>query len=288
MSTNWKQKLKCLLNKLNGKEKSFAEANIEAVKKSCKGIGPDADKPDKYSGARMVVNIASVHVPDFVKHVYKNGYDLGKYRIGKQRQKNEPKIRELVDDALPVSEPHKMYFGAVSLSGAGIRFYGDICLVLKGERIPKCTVILDRNSYDLVRQPFSDDLEGYPAKLKEKAKEISARWDQLGYVAAIKVVFPYSGKPRRMTSGQIAAGLLDDEDYIEVLKEGSFYHSDIESARISNAEAAAVSHIEDKQTLGPPATAAELLLANQRRQAIRELENSGIDVVVSTTPGRTK
>lgn len=91
-----------------------------------------------------------------------------------------------------------------------------------------------------------------------------------------------------MTSGQIAAELLDDEDYVEVLKEGSFSYSDLETARISNAEAAAASHIEGKQTLGPPATAAELLFVAQRRQAIQALDANGVDVVVSTTSGRIK
>lgn len=158
MPTDWNQKLNDLLGQLSGEEKSFAEANVEAVKRSCYGYGPDAANPDPSSGARVVVNIASVHVPDFVRNGYKNGYDLGRYRIGQDRQGDTPKTRELVDDALPVSDASNVYFGAASLTGAGIRFYGDICMVLKGKAIPASTVVLDRNSYDLVRQPFSNDL----------------------------------------------------------------------------------------------------------------------------------
>jgi len=145
------------------------------------------------------VNIASVHVLDFVKNGYKNGYDLGRYRIGQDRQGNTPKTRELVDDALPVSDVSNVYFGAASLTGAGIRFYGDICMVLKGEVILASTVVLDRNSYDLVRQPFSNDLQSEPDKLKQKALEISGSWSELADIAATKTVFPYSGKTRRMT-----------------------------------------------------------------------------------------
>lgn len=288
MPTDWNQKLNDLLGQLSSEEKSFAEANVEAVKRSIYGYGPDAANPDPSSGVRVVVNIASVHVPDFVKNGYKNGYDLGRHRIGQDRQGDTPKTRELVDDALPVSDASNVYFGAASLTGAGIRFYGDICMVLKGEVIPASTVVLDRNSYDLVRQPFSNDLESEPDKLEEKALEISGRWSELADIAATKTVFPYSGKTRRMTSGQIAAELLDDEDYVEVLKEGNFSNSDLETARISNAEAAAASHIEGKQILGPPATATELLFVAQRRQAIQALDANGVDVVVSTTSGRIK
>lgn len=288
MATDWKQKLNDLLSQLSGETKAFGEANVEAVRRSCIGYGPDATVADPFSGARVVVNIASVHVPDFVKNGYKNGYDLGRYRIGENRRSDKSKTRELVDDALPVQDASNVYFGAASLSGSGIRFYGDICMVLKGDVIPSSTVVLDRNSYDLVRQPFSSVLQSEPEKLKKKAREISGRWDELPEIAATKAVFPYSGKTRRMTSGQIAAEVLDDEDYIEVLKEGSFSHSDLETARVSAAEAAAASHIESKQTLGPAATAAELLFVAQRRQAIQALDANGVNVVVSTTSGRSR
>lgn len=284
----WKAQVSNLLSQLTGPGKRFAQANVDAVKRSCEGYGPDSSGPDPSSGARVVVNIASVHVTDFIKDGYKNGYDLKRYRVGEDRKGEEPKTRELVDAALPVVDESNIYFGAASLSGTGIRFYGDICMVLKGQVIPATTVVLDRNSYDLVRKPFSTTLKGLSVRLKRKASELSGSWAELPYIAATKAVFPYSGKTRRMTSGQIAAELLDDEDYIEVLKEGSFSASDLEAARISSPEASAASHIEGKQSLGPPATAAELLFVMQRRQALKALDASGVDVVVSTTSGRTK
>ncbi len=288
MKKDWNAKLDVLVASLSGEIKDFAAANVETVRNACKGAGPDPSHPDPLAGIRYVVNIASVHVPSFCEEGYKNGYDLKKYRVGEQPKSKKPKTRELVDDALPVVDPSNIYFGAAALNGSGIRFYGDICIVLKGDAIPDNTCVLDRNSYDLVRKPFSEELNGEPDKLEKKAKELSGQWSEVEKIAAIKAVFPYSGQTRRMTSGQISSEILNDEDYIEVLKAGRFSHQDVESARISSEEAASANHIEFRQTKGPPATAAELLYVTQRRQAIKALTSRNISVSVSTTSGRLK
>ena len=66
-----------------------------------------------------------------ISEPYKNGYDLGQYRIGEPPPGKSLKSREIVDRALPLQngqKPNDVYFGAIELNGAGIRFYGDVCL----------------------------------------------------------------------------------------------------------------------------------------------------------------
>ena len=42
----------------------------------------------------------------------------------------------------PDNAPDNIYFGAVEINGAGIRFYGDVCLVLKEGAVTQETTIL--------------------------------------------------------------------------------------------------------------------------------------------------
>lgn len=282
---DWRSRVEQHVSTLGAVE-HYARANANAMHRASRGLGPDSSKPDTSAGMRCIVNISSTHVPAFCQDGYKNGYDLGKFRVGKVPKKQ--KLRELVDSALPVSDPDKICFGAAALSGTGIRFYGDICLVLKAGCIEDTTKILDRNSYDLMREPLSMELGGDPTKLKDKAQEISGEWSEVGWVAAVNVLTNSQPRMRRMTTGQLASGILNDEDYIEVLKQGSFEVKDLEIARISSAEASICSHIEDKFVSGSPATAAEILYVQQRMQAVAALAANNIRVAVSTTDGRTK
>jgi hypothetical protein len=165
----------------NGTEEGqFAQANADSVVDTIKGCGPDSSTIDPDFGARMVCNISSVHIPAFVtaslagEKAYKNGYDLAKYRIGGSASDGSLKTRDIVDQALThlvgVSGD-KIYFGAVELNGAGVRFYGDICLVLKRDAVLSTTTILDRNSYDLVRSPLRQRIEsGNPAMWDKKSR----------------------------------------------------------------------------------------------------------------------
>jgi hypothetical protein len=46
-------------------------------------------------------------------------------------------------------------FGAIETSGTGIRFYGDMCLVLKPPPDMDQFLLIDRNSYDVTRNPIA-------------------------------------------------------------------------------------------------------------------------------------
>ena len=164
----------------------YTRANADAAKAAAAGRGPDASEPDPNAGTRMVVNLSSVHVPAFCEasrkkepKPYKNAYDLRKYCIGDRPAKPNEKLttREIVDAALPLDDGAKaknVYFGAVELNGPGIRFYGDMCLVLRRDALEPETVVLDRNSYDLVRAPIRDIIEQKAPSQQPQARKTEA------------------------------------------------------------------------------------------------------------------
>jgi len=156
---------------------------------------------------------------------------LDKYHIGDRPKKPNWKLktRQIVDAALPLDEgAENVYFGAVELNGPGIRFYGDVCLVLRREAVEPNTIVLDRNSYDLVRAPIRDIVEQKPQDQQPQARKAEAlklcgAWhDDLGTMVALKAVQVLGVRRRRYTTGQVSEIVRDDEDYMEVLKVGTF------------------------------------------------------------------
>lgn len=294
--TNWESKKADLISALSDKgmerdKKAYLEANAEAVDGVLTGRGPD-DSVANAAGAVMIANISSTHLPDFCKasrrgdpKPYKNTYDLNKNIVG------DPTSRRVqVDEALPIKFPYaNAYFGAVAVTGAGIRFYGDVCLVLKAASTPQRTTILDRNSYDLIRSPLKDWIGGSQTKRRDAADDLKGEWSlDLSAMASIKVLERMPATSRRLTTGQIAATLLDDEDYIEVVREGSFGAADLLEARTSAADATLEERLERRLQNGPAPSATELLWLRRRRQAERQLRSSGVALRVVVTSGRER
>lgn len=176
----------------------YADANLNTCIDLVAGRDPYSGKEDRESGARMVVNISSVHIPAFCeasrKHEnrpYKNGYDLGKFRLGSPLPSSELNLRETVDAALPLNgaRPEDVYFGAVELFGSGIRFYGDVCLVIRKDVVAADTLILDRNSFDLISAPLRDRINNSPSADEtsaEEARKLAGHWkEETGAMAAL-------------------------------------------------------------------------------------------------------
>jgi hypothetical protein len=282
----------------SGERKAYAVANAEMARRAVDGRGPDDEEPVIGSGARMVVNISSAHVPAFCRasasgeaRPYKNAYDLGRYRLGDEAPEAAPPRRVYVDRALPVKpSPAEIYFGAIELNGTGVRFYGDVCLVLRLEAVDPSTVILDRNSYDLVRPPISDRFDfGDVRAMRREAKRLAGRWDRdRGSMVALKMLQSSSSTIRRVSTGQVSGSMLDDEDYIEVLKVGSFGASNVQEARLSAAEAAVDARTAEAMRLGPMPSAAAVLWRLRRRTAERALGRVGLQMRVVTTSGRVR
>jgi len=277
---------------------SFALANSDSIRRTASGLGPDGTKIDPRAGARMVVNISSAHIPALCAasaqgrtNAYKNCYDL------------DPTLstisanRLLVDAALPLragTKAAQMYFGALEMSGIGVRFYGDVCLVLKREAVPQDTIILDRNSYDLVRSPHAQLVAATVPAAQEQARRTilrnwSGQWDKdLAAIAAIKAINVLGLRNRRWTTGQISAAVRDDEDYIEVLKAGSFGVADLQEARISAADAAHDALVHSRVATGSAPRFEALLWSDRRRSAEKALREAGVPLNIVVGSGRTR
>ena len=304
-SADWDARLKTFVQGLvkNNEIDGYTHANVDAILAAVAGRGPDKVKAAPNAGARMVVNIASVHVPAFCNasrikdpKPYKNGYDLKNYRIGDSPADEKLKCREIVDRALPLDEgvgADNVYFGAVELNGTGIRFYGDLCFVIKRDDLDDKTVVLDRNSYDLIRAPIRDAINSKPEDARDQARKDEAwklrgSWGDIGEMTALKALQVLGPRTRRYTTGQISEVVRDDEDYFEVLKIESFGTDNLQEARLSAAEAAHDALTADRARSHPRPRLEALMACNRRRRAEEELRRMGVPVRVVTTSGRTK
>jgi hypothetical protein len=285
-------------------QRAYAIANAGAIADAVRGRGPDSGAITE-GGVYAVANIPAVHVPAFVdlsiegkpgSRPYKNGYDLRNYRVG-QLPNEGLKTRELVDRSLPIAKgttPADIYFCAAELNGAGVRFYGDMALVLRTEQADGTTVVLDRNSYDLERTPIVDRVNAHPsaqrdAARKDEARRMAGTWAQdLASMAVVKVLPDAGGRARRLTTGQISDGVLDDEDYIEILRAKSFAAKDLKEARLAAADAALDALTADRLRHGPSPTYEALLWRQRRRRAEAALQRAGVRTRVVTSSGRVK
>ena len=305
--TDWLEKLQGLPAREGENSTHYFEANVKAIKVALAGVGPDdpsgVPQPSSGTGACMVANIASAHVPEFCDasrkgdpKPYKNGYDLGRYHVGDPPQAAARKLREIVDDALP--KPAKatgasIYFGAMELNGTGVYFYGDMCLVLKG--VPDDTFVLSSNSYDLVRSPLREAIEDgdssslWPARRADQAQRMAGTWGKDRHtIAAIKVFVTLGIRPRRLTTGQISDALRVDEDYIEVLKINSFGARDLVEVRVTAADSACEAAIDDRRRAGQTPPLEAIMWRDRRKVAERELGSLNVPVRIVTTSGRVK
>jgi len=278
---------------------TFEGANVEAIKNTVLSGDPNAPSKAK-GGACIVLNMAAADVPDFCRDGYKNIYQLETdYRLKKERRLvqvgDPPKVsetRKFVDKALDAArgiKPEVTYFAAIELSGPGIRFYGDICLVLKRNDAVRNAWLLDRNSYDLVRNPINQEIKGSAALAMAKVSEHSFQFDPyLQSVSVRKVMEQTTAPDRRLTAGEIAEKLRADEDYIEVFWQQPITAEDILEARSSASDAAAEALTTAQLRTGPAPSLAQLTSRAQRGAAQRALRKARVPFRVVTTSGRIK
>jgi hypothetical protein len=297
ISKNWEKELDSKLEKIQGTGAEMALANARMVRRVISGMGPDKNEPDSALGARVAVNIPAVHVPAFCSapqgnKAYKNTYDQGKTkRLADIPPGDKIPARALVDDVLTSITnitADKIYFCAVELNGAGIRFYGDICFILKS--VSDETVVLTSNSYDLIRPPITQEGSAPDQNaLKKHVREMAGSWGiDTAYLVTLKAIATRSISERRLTTGQVSDCVLNDEDYLEVLKVDSFDATELQEARIFAADAAAETQIGEQLRLGPCPTLAELQWRKHRRAAVTALKHRGIHTRTITTSGRVR
>ena len=294
VSKSWSDRVAAYKGKIAAAAEPMLDANCDMIDRAMRGMGPDKLTVDHALGARVVMNIASVHVPSFCAQNYKNTYDLGKTTVmGDLPPGSVVPARALVDavlSALTGKSEKEIYFGAIELNGTGIRFYGDICLVLKADQISADTIILNSNSYDLMRPPITaagktptqDDLAPHAA-------DMHGLWGtDKHHIATLKVIVRLDPTERRFTTGQISKIVLNDEDYLEVLKIGSFTAAQLQEARLSVADAAAETQIGERELLGPTPSLAESQWRKHRRAAGAALGAANVTTRIVTTSGRVR
>jgi hypothetical protein len=155
------------------------------------------------------------------------------------------------------------YYAAIELNGTGIRYFGDLCMVLKPDQTDANTLVLYKNSYDLSRSPLREETFVNNsldiAKAIDKAKELQGVWpDDVMDMAACKILDGANPTERRLTTGMVSAGVLLDEDYLEVIRLKSFGASSLEEIRLSAPDVAVEGRVADRLRSGPAPSFAEL------------------------------
>jgi hypothetical protein len=298
----WDRRLGDLFSRLTAtvRRRAYRRADAGMIEGAMRGLGPDSRRPSPESGMRLVYNLSSAHIPALLgapgPNAYKNRYDLEAERLGEGPPPGRS-LRKLVDEVIArvvgTADGSALYYGAVELNGAGIRYFGDYCVVLTSDSVASQTVVLYRNSYDLARSPIRQRIIKQGANFEEaafrEAQALAGRWpDQVPAMAAFKVLDGgYSGE-RRLTSAMVSAGVLSDEDYLEVVRVGSFGSGQIEEMRVSAADAGAEARIGDRMMRGPTPSLAEMLWRHRRRAAERSAARRRLTTRVVVTQGRAR
>lgn len=256
----------------NHDDDSFLKSNVALIRQIM-------EHPE--SGLRMVLNISASALLSFLAEGrYKNLYE--RPIIGGVARKAS-KEREKVDDLLGFDgHPEHYYFGAAALGGTGVRFYGEYCMALKAEEVDAETQILDRDSYDLVMSPLSDDSD-----TNQVASELKGKWlrDAIDMLT-LKVLPELQGANRLVTTGTISEMILHDQDFVELHKKGEILTSSIEEVRQSPDEVAMETRVIARSNAGYPPTALEILWLERRDQVVQALEREGIHYRMVTLHGR--
>lgn len=233
---------------------------------------------DGETGLRMVVNITAYSL--FVvlaTNAYKNLYERPAIG-GKPRKESE--TRKEVDETLGLGE--NTYFGAVALGGAGVRYYGEYCMVLTLDQVAGRAKLLDRDSFDILLEP----LKGLPLT-EERLKALRGDWDSDRIDMAVLRVLPELGHDIRLaTSGTISDTVLRDQEFIEVHLEGTFEPRSIEEVRESPDETAIEMSLRGRRDRGLHLTQTEEDWLMRRAWVSRQLATLRIPHRIVTLHGR--
>jgi hypothetical protein len=137
------------------------------------------------------------------------------------------------------------------------------------------------------------DVQGDELSSEVRRKRMLLGWSgewlkDIGTIAAIKALGKLSLTERRWTTGQMSEAIRDDEDYIEVLKLGSFGPRDLQEARVSAADSAHDALVGSRLSRKPAPRLESLIWRNRRSRAEAALRAAGVTVRIVTTSGRTR
>jgi hypothetical protein len=302
---SWKETFDALsCNSMLTEFVSYFEANKQVVTGTLSGA-PAHGGGQPRTGLHVVVNLPSRRAISFLMPP-SAGTSQGKYqnRYAYARIVGKPLptsgARDKIDEALAeVSQDSNLgardgHYAAMEVNGFGVRYFGDICLVLKPETVDADTLTLLRNSYDVRTLPASQSLDGltgqsWDNEVRQIFKSWMGKWARDGvHIAATKIMTnaPYTN--RRMTTAHVSGGVLNDEDYIEVVLSHEFGPSDVEELRVSAEDAAAEALIGDRTRVGHPPSASDALWRYRRRVASKLAQSHNLPARVITTTGRAR
>ncbi|MFN7983034.1 MAG: hypothetical protein U0Q11_14345 [Vicinamibacterales bacterium] len=235
-------------------------------------------------GLRMAVNIAPHALLLFLRDgAYKNAYERAS-EIGDASPPSATRTK--VDGALfrDPDRPEDHYFGAVVLGGTGVRYYGEYCVVLKEDAsvVPDDTLVLDRNSYDIVFEPLAgrEDTSHIVERLR-------GRWtSDLMAMVKMKVLPQIAAAPRLTTAGATSELVLHDESFIEVHKRGTFGPDDVHEIRESAADASVEADLIGRRERGHPLSVEESIWLSRRHEVDQALVERGLRARIIVTSGR--
>ena len=267
VSASWAERVKAWI--AAHESEGFSHGNAEVIRQ----ILANDD-----TGLRMVVNITA----DALLSVLREGRYRNLYErpvVGGKRREASPERQE-VDRLLAIGPQH--YFGAVALGGAGVRYYGEYCMVLNLARMYPDSELLDRDSYDLVLEPLNS------VKLRgEHIACLRGSWSSDRVDMALRKVLPEVGHDSRLvTSGTVSEVVLRDQEFIEVHLEGSFGPADLEEVRQSPDDAAMELTINERKQRGMFTTAVEREWTRRRAAVARQLDAHSVRHRIVTLHGR--
>jgi hypothetical protein len=219
---------------------------------------------------------------------YLNGYELA--TIGWPRPDDWP-LRIQVDTALDLDE--HTYFAAVALGGAGVRYYGEYCLVLDIDGIDPDPKLFDRDSYDILIDPFTDLPDPQPL-----IDRLRGRWPEDVYAMVLMKVLPeLDHRHRLVTAGTVSEQVLKDQEFIEVhlhpdqdrATDGqprSFGPDDVLEVRESPDEVAVATRLREREADGVRLTDIEYEWLVRRESVSRVLGRKPVPTRVVTQHGR--
>jgi hypothetical protein len=195
--------------------------------------------------------------------------------IGSEGSDPEHKLRVEVDKLMGFADPSRIYFGAAALESAGVRFYGEYCMVLKF--VDPKTQIIDRDSFELVLPPLASS-----PNRRALARALKGSWSSdLFPMAAFKVREVLDDPDRLTTEGRMRDALLRGEEYIEVHREGTFSTSDLVEVRQAATDIAADERIASAFDRGVVPSIEEIIWRCQRAEVERKLAMKGIETRVT-------
>ena len=276
--SDWTWKDRCVAwveNYTATRQDAFVAANAAAIREVLR---------NKELSPRMVVNIGADALAKFLKDgSYKNAYERP---VLMGREVGPSRTRHRVDTLLGFHKgaAKKIYFGAVALGGTGVRFYGEYCMALRPSKKDNIILrLLDRNSYDLIKPPLARR-----ARNSSFVNRLRGRWSKdLANILILKVMPKLEVGNRLVTSGTVAEAVLQDEDFIEVHRTGTFGPADLEEVREAPQDAALEGDIVAKHDRGHLPTGAEFLFVARRWRAQELMSEHQVRPRMVVSAGRT-